>query len=150
MNPTRILIVDDHETFRKGLRSFLQTRSEFEICGEAANGQEAIERTKELLPDIVLMDVSMPQIDGLQATRIIRQEVPGSRVLIVSQHDSSLMLSEALRSGASAYVTKSQVSRSLLAVLDGIVRGRPSAWNGQGSGNPEPPARPDPNTDSGC
>lgn len=130
MNPARILIVDDHEIFRKGLRSLLQTRAEFEVCGEAANGLEAVERTKELLPDIVLMDISMPQIDGLQATRIIRKEVPTSRVLILSQHDSPHMLSAALKCGASAYVTKSQVSRYLLAALEGVAHGKAFSWNG--------------------
>jgi YesN/AraC family two-component response regulator len=70
MDRTRILIVDDHEIFRKGLCSLLEPRAEFQICGEAANGLEAVERAKQLLPDVILMDISMPQIDGLQATRI--------------------------------------------------------------------------------
>lgn len=135
MDHARILIADDHEIFRKGLRSLLEPRAEFQICGEAANGLEAVERAKQLLPDVILMDISMPQIDGLQATRIIRSELPNVQVLILSQHDSPYMLSAALEVGASAYVTKSQVSRCLLAALEGIVRGRPFGWNGEGDGD---------------
>jgi len=135
MDHARILIADDHEIFRKGLRSLLEPRAEFQICGEAATGLEAVERAKQLLPDVILMDISMPQIDGLQATRIIRNELPNVQVLILSQHDSPYMLSAALKVGASAYVTKSQVSRCLLAALEGIVRGRPFSWNAEGTGD---------------
>jgi DNA-binding NarL/FixJ family response regulator len=125
----RILLADDHEIFRRGLRSILESRPELEVCGEAVDGLDAFEKTKQLLPDIVLMDVSMPNIDGLQATKLILSQIPNTRILILSQHDSPQVLSAALKAGASAYVTKSQVARSLLAALESVIQGEPFNWN---------------------
>ena len=133
MNRTRILIVDDHEIFRKGLRSILESRPELEICGEATNGVEAVEKAKEIQPDVTLMDISMPYLDGLQATRQIRREVPNSQILLLSQHDSPHMLAAALKAGASAYVTKSQVSLCLLEALAQVIRREPFNWNSDGA-----------------
>jgi DNA-binding NarL/FixJ family response regulator len=127
----RILIVDDHEIFRRGLRTVLETRPDFEICGEATDGLEAIEKTKALDPDVVVMDVSMPRVDGLQALRIIHGQSPRSKVLILSQHDSTFMLDAAVKAGAGGYVTKSQVSRCLLNAIDNLSQGRPFSWNSE-------------------
>ena len=133
MSRARILIVDDHEIFRRGLRSLLESRPEFEILGEAGDGLQAIEKAVELRPDLIVMDVSMPQLDGLQATRQIRKKLPQTKILILSQHDTSHMLAAALEAGANGYVTKSQVSRCLLSALDAVSNGRSFSWNGQGS-----------------
>lgn len=133
MSRARILIVDDHEIFRRGLRSLLESRPEFEILGEAGDGLQAIEKAVELRPDVIVMDVSMPQLDGLQATRQIRKKLPQTKILILSQHDTSHMLAAALEAGANGYVTKSQVSRCLLSALDAVSNGRSFSWNGQGS-----------------
>jgi len=133
MSRARILIVDDHEIFRRGLRSLLESRPEFEILGEAGDGVQAIEKASELKPDLIVMDVSMPRLDGLQATRQIRKKLPETKILILSQHDTSHMLAAALEAGANGYVTKSQVSRCLLSALDAVSKGRSFSWNGQGS-----------------
>lgn len=124
----RILIVDDHEIFRKGLSTLLESLPDVDVCGEAADGFEAVDKAKQLNPDVVVMDISMPRVDGLQATRVIRSEVPGAHVVILSQHDSSYMRSAALKAGASAYVTKSQVSCCLLNAIESVIQGKPFNW----------------------
>jgi DNA-binding NarL/FixJ family response regulator len=140
---TRILIADDHEIFRKGLRSLLESCAEWEICGEASNGLEVIEAARKLIPDIVLMDIGMPFVNGLDATRQIRKELPKIRVLILSQHDSPHMLSAAADAGAFAYVTKSQVTPDLLAALDAVVGGERFGRKDNGAASVEAPPKTD-------
>ena len=126
MASVRILIADDHELFRRGLRSLLATRPEWEVCEEAVDGRDAVEKAKRLKPDVVVMDVTMPLMNGLEATRAIRADVPEAEVLIVSQHDPAQMQLPALEAGARAYVTKSQVARDLLAAVESVVEHLPA------------------------
>jgi DNA-binding NarL/FixJ family response regulator len=130
LGQTRILIADDHEIFRKGVRSLLDTCPQWEICGEASNGVEAVEKARKLAPDIVIMDLSMPQINGLDAMRQILREIPKTRVVILTQHDSAYMFAAAMNAGALAYVTKSQVARYLLEALESVAAGKRFGWGG--------------------
>lgn len=121
MGPVRILIVDDHELVRRGLRSILVTRPEWEICGEAADGNNAIEKARDLKPDIVLLDITMPHMNGLDAARIIRRDVPRAKVIILSQYDESEMRSRALEAGAQGYISKSDAARQLLIAIESLM-----------------------------
>ena len=124
----RVLIADDHEAVRRGIRSLVSSRSDWSICGEAVDGVDAVDKIKELRPDIVLMDISMPRMDGVHATRIVREEVPESRVIIVSQNDPAIARQQASESGAADFVTKGTLARDLLpAILKVIETIRPSA-----------------------
>jgi PAS domain S-box-containing protein len=122
LNPIRILVADDHEVVRRGVRALLQSHSELEVCGEAANGREAVEAAKQLRPDIVVMDVSMPQLNGLEATRLLQSEVPSAQVIIMTQHESREMVRQAFSAGARAYLVKSALARDLLRAVDSVRR----------------------------
>lgn len=124
MTKTRVLIVDDHQVVRKGVASILACRPEWEICGEAANGREALEAVDQLRPDVVIMDISMPEMNGLEASRRIVKGYPNIKVLILSMHESELLLREAFACGIRAYVLKSDVDTELLAALDALQRGK--------------------------
>lgn len=125
MTPLRILIVDDHEVMRGGLRSLLETRPNWEVCGEAATGMEAIEQTKSLRPDVVVLDISMPGSSGLEAIPVIRQGTPRPDVVILSRYEEREMRDKAIEAGARDYIPKSQgLARDLLQAIDSIVRER--------------------------
>jgi DNA-binding NarL/FixJ family response regulator len=117
----RILIVDDHEIFRRGLRSLLESRADWEVCGEATDGRDAVDKAKQLQPDVIVLDITMPRLNGLDAVALIRKEVPPAKVVILSQHQPALMKQVALAAGAGAYVTKSEVSRELMAAIDSLL-----------------------------
>jgi DNA-binding NarL/FixJ family response regulator len=119
----RILIVDDHEIFRRGLRSLLESRTDWEVCGEATDGQDAVDKAKQLQPDVIVLDITMPRLNGLDATALLRKEVPEAKIVILSQHQPALMKQVALTAGAGAYVTKSEVSRELMAAIDNLLEG---------------------------
>lgn len=121
MPPLRILVVDDHEVVRRGLQNLLASRSDWSVCGEAEDGREAVEMAKLLRPDVVLMDISMPRMDGLEATRILRQELPKSKVVIVSHNDPVIVRRQAEEVDAAAFVGKSDLAKSLLQTIDGLI-----------------------------
>src|SRR5256714_8469845 len=124
MNTVRILIADDHEVVRQGVRSLLTSRKEWDVCGEAVDGRDAVKKAKELKPDVVVLDISMPHLNGFEAARLIRKDVPQSKILILSQHSVSEMLQLALDAGARGYVSKSEVSRDLLPAIETIIHDR--------------------------
>src|SRR5690242_9254040 len=110
----RILLTDDHEVVRRGLRALLPAESsDWKICGEASNGIEAIKKAKRLRPDLIIMDISMPEMDGLEATRQILKALPSTEVIVLTVHDSQQMLARVLASGARGCVLKSDVARDL-------------------------------------
>jgi len=124
--PIRILVVDDHALFRKGLVSLLAGQGEFQVAGEAANGREALSKARELMPDVILMDISMPEMDGLEATRRIKQEIPYVRIVMLTVSDEDQTLFEALKSGAQGYLLKKIEPQALFTGLRGVARGEAS------------------------
>lgn len=118
----RVLIVDDHEVVRRGLTSLLLAHPECVICGEAAQGQEAIEKAIDLRPDLIVMDVSMPALNGLEATRTIRTLLPACEILVLSQHDSPEVVRQAFKAGARGYVVKSSAGKNLWQAVEKVSR----------------------------
>jgi DNA-binding NarL/FixJ family response regulator len=120
----RILIADDHEIIRRGLRALLSSRPDWVICAEAATGREAISKAAEHRPDIVVMDIAMPVLNGLEATRKIRKMLPKTQVVILSLHYSDLLVREVLDSGARSYILKSDASRDLFHAIEALAQHR--------------------------
>ena len=118
----RILIADDSALVRRGIISLLLTNAGWEICGEAADGAEALQKTVELRPDLVLLDISMPGMSGLDAARVIRKSVPGARILIMSQHGTAEMLPGALAAGAQGCVDKGRLGADLLPAIESLLQ----------------------------
>ncbi len=118
--PIRILVVDDHPLVRQNLKTILGEHPESEVVAEAGDGLEAVEKAEQHKPDVVILDVSMPKMDGLEACRLIRKNLPQVEILIVTQHDSPQMMRDALSAGARGYVVKSNMVRDLLPALDAV------------------------------
>lgn len=116
----RILIVDDHPIVRSGLKALLGGRAGWEVVSEAEDGIEAVDKAGRLNPDVVVLDISMPRMNGLEACRLIRENTPDCEVLIVTQHDSPQMMREALGCGAKGYVVKANVARDLLSAVETV------------------------------
>jgi DNA-binding NarL/FixJ family response regulator len=121
MKPVRILVVDDHEVVRTGLRTLVESHPGFSVAGEAADGQQAVEKARELKPDVVVMDISMPHLNGLQATQHILSENPAARILVLTMHDSQQIMRAVIEAGAKGYLLKSDAGRDLLVAVDALM-----------------------------
>jgi DNA-binding NarL/FixJ family response regulator len=121
----RILLADDHEVVRRGLIALLATRPDWQVCGEAQNGREAVALAVKLKPNLAILDLSMPELNGLEATRQIRKEVPETEVLVFSMYESEEFVRDLLAAGARGYVLKSDVAAQLLTAVETVARHKP-------------------------
>jgi DNA-binding NarL/FixJ family response regulator len=122
--PVRILIADDHAMIRQGLKMILESLSDADVVGEARDGREVLEKAEALRPDIILMDISMPELNGIEATRIICERLPSVRVIILSMHHTSEHVFRAIQAGARAYLLKESVGYSIVKAVREVMRGR--------------------------
>lgn len=122
---TRILIADDHEVVRSGLRKILETQPGWEVVAEAADGKEAVAKAIETVPDIAIIDYSLPTLNGLEVTRQIRRRLPRTEVLVFTMHEDDALVTELLHAGARGYLLKSDASRYLIAAIDSLASRKP-------------------------
>ena len=125
MKNLRILIADDHDLVRRGLKALVETHPGWEICGEADSGRDAVAKVEELRPDIAVLDISMPELNGVEATRRIRKISPHTEVLILSVHQSDQLIREILDAGAKGYIVKSDSDRDLVIALEALASHKP-------------------------
>jgi DNA-binding NarL/FixJ family response regulator len=121
----RILIVDDHAVVRRGVRALLESHKGWEVCGEATNGRDAVEEARRLKPDIVVMDLSLPGLNGLDATRQILHESPGTEVVVLTMHHSEELARDVLQAGARGYVLKRDADEDLIAAIESLRQHKP-------------------------
>lgn len=119
----RILVVDDYEPVRRSIKTLLGSRKGWFVCGEASDGLQAVEQAKSLRPDLIIMDVSMPNMNGLDASQIILREIRESRILIVSQNDPVIVRRQAMEASAHGFIDKLNIQRDLIPAVEGILSG---------------------------
>ena len=120
----RILVADDHEVVRHGVRSLLEAHPGWEVISEASDGRDAVEKASQLHPDVVILDIGMPNLNGLEATRQILRSHPGARVLILTMHESEQVVREVLEAGARGFLLKSDAGRDLVAAVEALQRNK--------------------------
>ena len=123
--PLRILVVDDHAVVRRGVRSLLESHDGWEVCGEATTGRDAVEQSRRLRPDVVVMDLSLPELNGLDATRHILKDAPETEVLVLTMHQSEELARDVLQAGARGYVLKSDADENLIAAVESLRQHKP-------------------------
>ncbi len=125
-NPIRVMLVDDHDMVRKGLAVFLKAKPDMELVGEARDGEEAVRMCKELQPDVILMDLVMPKMDGTTATRLIREQFPGVQIIALTSFQDKELVQEVLQAGAISYLLKDVSANELAEAIRGAYAGRPT------------------------
>jgi DNA-binding NarL/FixJ family response regulator len=120
----QILIADDREAIRKQVSLILTSRPDLEVCAEAADGKEAVEKTRELNPDLVILDITMPILNGLDAARMIKRFAPDIPILVLTVHKSEQLMQEAKKIGVQGYITKAEASQTLLHAVDAVLQKR--------------------------
>ncbi len=123
MDKIRLLVADDHAIMRDGIRALLSLNDDIEIVGEASTGQEAVEKSAELNPDVIIMDIAMPGMDGLEATRRILKQNPKARILILTQHDDKEYVLSAIKAGSTGYLPKRALGSELVSAIRAVNRG---------------------------
>jgi DNA-binding NarL/FixJ family response regulator len=116
----RILVVDDHAVVRRGVRALLESQDGWDVCGEATTGRDAVEQNRRLRPDVIVMDLSLPELNGLDATRQILKDTPDTEVLVLTMHHSEELARDVLQAGARGYVLKSDADQNLIAAVDSL------------------------------
>jgi DNA-binding NarL/FixJ family response regulator len=125
VKPLRILIADDHDLMRRGIRTLLSSNASFEICGEAKTGREAVEAAEKLRPDIAILDIGMPDLNGVEAARRIKKASPATEILILSLHYSDQLVREIVDAGVRGYIVKSDSDRDLLIAVETLAKHKP-------------------------
>jgi two-component system, NarL family, response regulator NreC len=125
MRRLRILIADDHEVMRTGVRALIEQEPEWQVCGTATNGQEAVDAARKQKPDVVILDMTMPELDGLEALREIKRALPNTEVVIFSAYHSEEVIGQLFEAGAKSYVQKSDVSRHLVTAIKSLAEHKP-------------------------
>jgi DNA-binding NarL/FixJ family response regulator len=123
--PLRILVADDHEVVREGLRALIEQEPGWKVCGTARDGREAVASAKKLKPAVVVLDMTMPELDGLEALRQIKRALPNTEVVILSAHHSETVIKQLFVSGAKSYIQKSDAARHLVAAIKSVAENKP-------------------------